>query len=261
MNLRDASPSTLRTMISNNELIQHTSGMAKGYVQANVVILPSQYAYDFLKFCFRNPKTCPLLDVSEKGSKSFPFYGPQADITTEVASYRVYEHGQLVDEPNRIDHLFNDDMVSFLIGCSFTFEHALIEAGIPVRHIEENHNVPLFVTNIPANHSGQFSGNITVSMRPMTMNQAIQATEITTHYADVHGTPIHIGSPEQIGINNITQPDYGEPVTIKEGEVPVFWGCGVTPQSVALEAKPELMITHAPGHMFITDVLDSQLRN
>ncbi|MCG7339034.1 putative hydro-lyase [Staphylococcus sp. ACRSN] len=261
MDLNNTKPNILRKMISNNELIQNTSGMAKGYVQANVVILPSKYAYDFLKFCFRNPKTCPLLDISERGNTTFPIYGNNADIRSEVGKYRVYEYGQLVDEPKNISHIFNDDMVSFLIGCSFTFEHALLEAGIPIRHIEENHNVPMFVTNIAAHSSGQFSGNITVSMRPMTMTQAIQATEITSHYTAVHGTPIHIGSPNTIGIQNITQPDFGEPVTIKDGEVPVFWGCGVTPQSVALKTRPELMITHSPGHMFITDVLDNQLKN
>ena len=245
-------------MISKGELTGHTSGM---YVQANVVILPSAYAYDFLKFCFRNPKTCPLLDVSEIGSTSFPTYGKEANITNEVAQYKVYRYGELVESPTDIAHLFNDDMVSFLIGCSFTFEHALLDAGLPIRHIEEEHNVPMYITNIPAASSGHFSGNITVSMRPMTMQQAIKATEITTHFKNVHGTPIHIGNPSEIGIENITNPDFGEPVTIKENEVPVFWGCGVTPQSVALDAKPELMITHAPGHMFITDIPDSQLSN
>ncbi|RIL74883.1 putative hydro-lyase [Staphylococcus cohnii] len=261
MNLQNQHPSTLRKMISKDELTGHTSGMAKGYVQANVVILPSAYAYDFLKFCFRNPKTCPLLDVSEIGSTSFPTYGKDANITNEVAQYKVYRYGELVESPTDIAHLFNDDMVSFLIGCSFTFEHALLDAGLPIRHIEEEHNVPMYITNIPAASSGHFSGNITVSMRPMTMQQAIKATEITTHFKNVHGTPIHIGNPSEIGIENITNPDFGEPVTIKENEVPVFWGCGVTPQSVALDAKPELMITHAPGHMFITDVPDSQLSN
>ncbi|WP_210129325.1 putative hydro-lyase [Staphylococcus sp. GDX8P66P] len=261
MNLQNQHPSTLRKMISKGELTGHTSGMAKGYVQANVVILPSAYAYDFLKFCFRNPKTCPLLDVSEIGSTSFPTYGKDANITNEVAQYKVYRYGELVESPTDIAHLFNDDMVSFLIGCSFTFEHALLDAGLPIRHIEEEHNVPMYITNIPAASSGHFSGNITLSMRPMTMQQAIKATEITTHFKNVHGTPIHIGNPSEIGIENITNPDFGEPVTIKENEVPVFWGCGVTPQSVALDAKPELMITHAPGHMFITDVPDSQLSN
>ncbi|MDH9160739.1 putative hydro-lyase [Staphylococcus succinus] len=261
MNLQDQQPHTLRKMISDGQLTDHTSGMAKGFIQANVVILPSKYAYDFLKFCFKNPKTCPLLDVSETGETSFPIYGKEANICTEVAAYRIYRNGELIETTSNISHLFTKDMVSFLIGCSFTFEHALLAAGIPIRHLEEKHNVPMYMTNIPANTSGQFKGNITVSMRPMTMQQAIKATEITTHFNNVHGAPLHIGNPEEIGINNITQPDFGEPVTIKDNEVPVFWGCGVTPQSVALDAKPELMITHAPGHMFITDIHESQLSN
>ncbi len=259
LDLQIQQPATIRKMIKQGELTSHTSGMAKGYIQANVVILPSAYAYDFLKFCFRNPKTCPLLDVSEKGSKSFPTFGQQADITTEVAAYRVYKQGKLIEQRPNIDTLFTEDMVSFLIGCSFTFEHALLEAGIPIRHLEEGHNVPMYMTNIPAADSGQFAGNITVSMRPMSMQQAIKATEITSRFKNVHGTPMHIGNPSEIGISNISKPDFGEPVVIKNNEVPVFWGCGVTPQSVALDAKPDIMITHAPGHMFITDIPDSQL--
>lgn len=261
MNYKYQSPQQLRQLIREGTLTGHTSGMAEGYIQANVVILPSSYAYDFLKFCFRNPKTCPLLDVSEIGSYAFPYYGKDADIRSEVSKYRIYKYGQLIEEVTDITELYTEDMVSFLIGCSFTFEHALLEAGVPVRHIEEGHNVPMYRTSIPANPSGQFQGNITVSMRPMTMTQAIQATEITSHFKNVHGTPIHIGTPESLGIANINNPDYGESVTIQPEEVPVFWGCGVTPQSVALDAKPELMITHSPGHMFITDIKDSELNN
>lgn len=259
MNLQLAKPDEIRKQIRNGALDVPTSGMCKGYVQANVVILPSKYAYDFLKFCFRNPKTCPLLDVSEIGSTSFSKYGKDADIRTDVGKYRLYKNGKLVDSYSDIKALYTDDMVSFLIGCSFTFEHALLEAGIPIRHIEENHNVPMYITNIPASPSGVFTGNITVSMRPMTMAQAIKATEITSNFKEVHGTPIHIGNPSEIGISDLNTPDYGEKVTIKENEVPVFWGCGVTPQSVALDAKPELMMTHAPGYMFITDVRDSEM--
>ena len=261
MNYKQSSPEVLRQLIRDGELVGHTSGMAEGYIQANVVILPSKYAYDFLKFCFRNPKTCPLLDVSEVGAHSFPYYGPYADIRTDVPKYRIYEHGQLIKEVDDITDLYTEDMVSFLIGCSFTFEHALLEGGLPVRHIEEGHNVPMYRTNIPAESSGYFKGNITVSMRPMTMTQAIKATEITSHFKNVHGTPIHIGTPEELGITDIDKPDYGEAVTIKPNEMPVFWGCGVTPQSVALDAKPELMITHSPGHMFITDIKDSELND
>lgn len=259
MNLQNALPNEIRAQIRSGALQVPTSGMAKGYVQANVVILPSKYAYDFLKFCFRNPKTCPLLDVSEVGSPSFMKYGKEADIRTDVGLYRLYKDGKFVEEYQDITDLYTDDMVSFLIGCSFTFEHALLEAGIPVRHIEENHNVPMYITNIPATPSGTFQGNITVSMRPMTMAEAIKATEITTQFKEVHGTPIHIGNPSEIGIQNLATPDFGDSVNIKHNEAPVFWGCGVTPQSVALDAKPEIMITHAPGHMFITDVKDSEM--
>lgn len=261
MDLQNALPNEIRGLIRRGELEMPTSGMAKGYVQANVVILPSKYAYDFLKFCFRNPKTCPLLDVSEEGSTSFKKYGKDADIRTDVGLYRMYKDGVLVDTYQDIRNLYTEDMVSFLIGCSFTFEHALIEAGIPMRHIVEKHNVPMYITNIPASTSGVFKGNITVSMRPMTMADAIKSTEITTQFKDVHGTPIHIGKPSEIGIQDINTPDFGDPVTIKNNEVPVFWGCGVTPQSVALQAKPEIMITHAPGHMFITDIKDSEMSN
>lgn len=199
--------------------------------------------------------------MPKKEVNLFINYAANADISTEVASYRVYHHGKFTETRAHIDDLFTEDMVSFLIGCSFTFEHALLDAGIPIRHIEENHNVPMYITNKPVNPSGQFKGNMTVSMRPMTMEQAIKATEITTHFKNVHGTPIHIGNPAEIGIKQLSKPDFGEPVLIKENEVPVFWGCGVTPQSVALDAKPEIMMTHAPGQMFITDVPDNQLSN
>ncbi|GEQ01185.1 putative hydro-lyase [Staphylococcus arlettae] len=259
MNIQNASPEQLRHYIRHGMLDGHTSGLAKGYVQANVVILPSAYAYDFLKFCFRNPKSCPLLDVSEVGSTSFPYFANSADIRTDVAEYRVYKDGELVETPTDITHLYNDDLVSFLIGCSFTFEHALLEAQIPIRHIEEQHNVPMYITNIPTEASGIFSGPTTVSMRPMTVAQALKATEITTRFKDVHGTPLHFGDPETIGIKNINKPDFGEAVTINTNEIPVFWGCGVTPQSVALNVKPPLMITHSPGHMFITDIRDSEM--
>lgn len=252
-------PNLIRQAIREQKLIAPTSGMAKGYIQANVVILPQTYAYDFLLFCQRNPKTCPLLDVSDVGKPSFPKYAPQGDIRNEVGLYFVYKRGKLVEKPYDISDLYDEKMVSFLIGCSFTFEHAMLEAGLPVRHIEENHNVPMYITNIPTLPAGIFHGATTVSMRPMTMAQAIKATEITSNFKATHGAPIHIGNPEYIGIKDISSPDFGEASTIRAGEIPVFWGCGVTPQSVCLSAKPELMITHAPGFMFITDIKDSEI--
>ncbi|TDM07519.1 putative hydro-lyase [Macrococcus lamae] len=209
--------------------------------------------------CQRNPKSCPLLDVSETGSSSFPKYGPDADIRTDVGEYYIYRDGEHMETMNDISELYDDQMVSFLLGCSFTFEHALLEADIPVRHIEEGHNVPMYITDIETNPAGIFRGPTTVSMRPMTMTQALKATEITTNFKAVHGAPLHIGDPAAIGIKDINTPDFGVGVTINDGEVPVFWGCGVTPQSVCLNIKPELMITHAPGYMFVTDVKDSEI--
>ncbi|EKU49042.1 putative hydro-lyase [Staphylococcus massiliensis] len=259
MHLKDKAPKEIRELIRSNQLRQHTSGMADGFIQANVVILPEKYAYDFLKFCLRNPKTCPLIDVSETGETSFPIYGKDADIRTDVGEYYVYHDGVRTDVVEDIKDIYTDDMVSFLIGCSFTFEHALLKSGIPLRHLEEGHNVPMYMTSIPTTESGLFNGPVTVSMRPMTMEQVIKATEITTNFKDVHGAPIHIGDPSAIGIKDISKPDFGEPVEIRDGEVPVFWGCGVTPQSVGLSAKPELMITHAPGYMFITDVKETEI--
>lgn len=261
MNYAALTPAEARQLIRNKTIMQPTSGISDGYIQANVVILPKADAYDFLTFCHRNPKPCPLLDITEVGEHHFPDFAPDSDIRYDVGRYRIYEKGKLTDEVTDIADFYQEDMVSFLIGCSFSFEHALLDADIPVRHIEENHNVPMYVTNLPTTPAGQFHGPITVSMRPMTMSQAITATEITTHYAATHGTPLHIGDPAAIGIKDIHNPDYGEAVTINDGEVPVFWACGVTPQSVALQTKPQLMITHAPGHMFITDKKEIFLKN
>lgn len=259
MDWQNATPAMIRQTIREGKLIKPTSGMAKGYIQANVVILPEEYAYDFLKFCQRNPKSCPLLDVSDTGAVNFPIYAKTADISRDVGQYFVYQNGVHTQTLPDISHLYDERMVSFLIGCSFTFEHAMLAAGLSVRHIEENHNVPMYMTNIQTVPSGIFHGVTTVSMRPMTMAQAIKATEITSHFKATHGSPLHIGDPSQIGISDINSPDFGEKSTIKDGEIPVFWGCGVTPQSVCLQAKPDLMITHAPGYMFITDITESAI--
>jgi len=233
--------------------------MAKGYIQAYVVILSERYAYDFMKFCYRNSKSCPLLDITEVGKFTFPKYGPDADIRTDVGEYYVYRDGVHVETRHDIKDLYGKNMVAFVIGCSFTFEHALLDADIPVRHLEEGHNVPMYITNIPTEQSGVFHGPTTVSIRPMSMAQAIRVTEITTHFEGAHGAPLHIGDPLAIGIKDISKPDFGEAVEIRDDEIPVFWGCGVTPQSVCLNVKPELMITHAPGYMFITDIKESEL--
>ncbi|REI13714.1 putative hydro-lyase [Staphylococcus felis] len=259
--LGDLLPHEAREKIRKGQINQPTSGISNGYIQANVVILPKHDAYDFLKFCQRNPKPCPVLDITEDGAVHFPNFAPHADIRYDVGHYRIYRNGVFIEETNHIEAYYNEDMVCFLIGCSFSFERALLDAKIPVRHIEEGHNVPMYVTNIQTQPAGIFHGPVTVSMRPMTPAQAIEAVDITSHYRATHGTPLHLGNPSVIGIKDINKPDYGQPVNIQDDEIPVFWACGVTPQSVALKTKPDLMITHSPGYMFITDKKETFLKN
>lgn len=250
--------SEARKLIREGKWQGPTCGMALGFVQANLVILPKKYAYDFLLFSFRNPKPCPLLDVLDEGNP-VPKIAKDGDIRTDIPKYRIYKNGKLFDEVTNINDIWQDDFVSFLLGCSFTFEKALLENGIPVRHIEENKNVPMYITNIDTVPAGVFSGKMVVSMRPIPEKLIIRAVQVTSRFPSVHGAPVHIGDPTKIGIKNIEKPDFGDPVEIKENEVPVFWACGVTPQAVALNSKPEIMITHSPGHMFITDLKDEEL--
>lgn len=230
-----------------------TAGFAAGYAQANLVMLPKDWAFDFLLFCQRNPRPCPLIAVTEAGS-TVPQVAPQADLRTDLPRYRVWRDGQLVDEPTSITDIWRGDLVSFLIGCSFTFEAALLRAGVPVRHIELGRNVPMYRTNIPCTSAGRFSGPLVVSMRPLKPTDAIRAVEISGRFTTSHGTPIHLGDPAQIGIADIHRPDYGDAVPIHSDELPVFWACGVTPQAALLEARPPFAITHAPGCMFLTDL-------
>ncbi|MGE7601577.1 putative hydro-lyase [Peribacillus sp. NPDC097675] len=259
IDLSQATPAELRSMIRKNEWIKPTAGMANGYAQANLAILKKEHAFDFLLFCQRNPKSCPLLDVTEVGSPIPEFAAEASDIRTDIPKYRIYKYGELVEEVTDITEYWEDDMVGFLIGCSFTFEHALLKNDIPIRHIEEECNVPMYKTNIPCIDAGIFHGNMVASMRPIPQKEVVRAAQVTSRFPAVHGGPIHIGSPESLGISSIDLPDFGDAVTIHEGEVPVFWACGVTPQSIAMETKPAIMITHAPGHMFITDIRDEKL--
>lgn len=249
----------VRLACRQGEWTKPTAGLAAGFAQANLVILPREWAYDFLLFCQRNPKPCPLLEVTEPGDPTPKRFAPDADVRTDLPRYRVWRNGELTDELTDITDLWREDLVSFVIGCSFTFEAALLRAGVPVRHIEENVNVPMFRTNIPCQPAGRFHGPMVVSMRPLTPADAIKAVQITSRFPAVHGAPVHWGNPEAIGIKDIARPDYGDAVTIKPNEIPVFWACGVTPQSVLMAAKPPLAITHAPGCMFVTDVMEETL--
>ena len=236
-----------------------TSGLAAGNVQANLVILPKALAGDFLRFAVANPKPCPILAVSEPGEPAFPTLGANLDIRTDLPRYRVWRNGTLESEPTDVAAFWRDDLVSFAIGCSFSFEEALIQDGIEVRHIACGSNVPMYRTNIPTVPAGAFNGPLVVSMRPLKPADAIRAIQITSRFPSVHGAPVHLGLPASIGIADIAKPDYGDAVPIAADEIPVFWACGVTPQAVIAQVQPEFCITHAPGSMLITDLRNTTL--
>ncbi len=254
-----ATPAEVRAQIRRGEWRDITGSLAPGFVQSNLVILPRDLAFDFLLFCQRNRRPCPLLEVLEPGCFEPRQFAPGADLRTDLPKYRVFRDGDLIGEEDEIRSLWRDDLVSFLLGCSFSFETALIKAGMEMRHMTCGTNVPMFKTSIPTTPAGAFSGPMVVSMRPIPQEQVVRAVQVTSRFPAVHGAPIHVGDPATIGISDIYAPDFGEPVEFKDGEVPVFWACGVTPQAVAMSARPPLMITHAPGHMFITDKMDEDL--
>ena len=256
-------PAEVRALIRAGKLDAPTTGYCDGYAQGNLVVLPKALAWDFLLFCQRNPKACPLLEVADSGERSFSQFAPGSDIAQDIPRYRIYKNGELIEETTDVTRYFEerDDLVSFLIGCSFSFEEALMAAGIEVRHIATGRNVPMYKTGIRTVKVGPFEGPMVCSMRPMTPENAQKAKEITDRYPNVHGGPVQIGDPAAIGIKDISKPDYGDPVEIREGEIPVFWACGVTPQAAIENAKLPLVITHAPGHMFITNVLNTELND
>ncbi|MET9709407.1 putative hydro-lyase [Nocardiopsis alba] len=233
-----------------------TSGYSPGHAQANLLCLPRDLAFDFLLFAQRNPKSCPVLDVTEPGEVSASVF--DGDLRTDLPAYRVYRNGEYVEERSEVVDLWREDLVSFLIGCSFTFETPLLEAGVPVRHIEAGTNVAMYRTDRPCRPAGRFSGPLVVSMRPIPADRVADAVRITSRYPAVHGAPVHVGDPAALGIGDLAEPDYGDPVEIREGEIPVFWACGVTPQAAVMASAPEFAIGHAPGHMAITDVRDSE---
>lgn len=251
------SPQEVRLAIRNGEWMGPTAGMAKGHVQANLVILPKDWAYDFLVFAQRNPKPCPVLDITDPGDPEPKILAPNADLRTDLPRYRVWKNGELESEPTDILSYWRSDLVAFLLGCSFTFESALLDAKIPVRHIECGCNVPMYTTSISCIPAGRLSGPMVVSMRPIPGFQVPKAVLTTGRFPAVHGSPIHIGDPSAIGIEDLGRPDFGDPVPIYSGETPVFWACGVTPQAALMASKPPFAITHAPGHMFLCDPMDS----
>lgn len=249
----------VRSLIRQGQWTSHTSGLAQAHVQGNVVILPQAQADDFLRYCQRNPKPCPLLAVSEPGQPLLPDLGQDINICTDVSRYRVWRDGELIDEPTDVSHLWRNDLVTFVIGCSFSFEQALMQAGLPLRHVQQGKNVAMYRTHLPTVPAGPFGGPMVVSMRPMKAAAVIRAVQITSRFPDVHGAPVHIGSPSLIGIADLQSPDYGDAVEVLPDELPVFWACGVTPQAAIRHARPPFCITHAPGAMLITDLLNDQL--
>jgi uncharacterized protein YcsI (UPF0317 family) len=249
----------LRAAIRAGRHSTHTSGLANDHVQGNVVILPQALAGDFLRYCQLNPKPCPLLAVSQPGDPMLPKLGADIDIRTDVPRYRVWRHGELVAEPTDLHALWRDDLVTFVIGCSFSFEQALLDAGLSLRHVDQNRNVAMYRSNVATAAAGPFSGPMVVSMRPLKAQAAILAIQVTSRFPDVHGAPVHLGDPALIGIADLGKPDYGDAVDVMPDELPVFWACGVTPQAAIAQARPDFCITHAPGAMLITDLLNHQL--
>ena len=253
LDVRSIDAREVRARIRENEYAGPTGGLAAGFAQANLVMLPGEYAFDFLKFCVRNPKPCPVLEVTEAGSPEPVVTAPGADLRTDVSRYRVYEHGEMVEEPKDLLHRWQEDLVAFLIGCSFTFEAALITAGLRIAHVKQGRNVPMYITGKECVPSGPFAGPMVVSMRPYRAEELPLVVSVSGRYPAMHGAPVHVGDPEALGIRDLANPEFGEPVEIEENQLPVFWACGVTPQAIAMQAKPPLVITHSPGHIFITD--------
>ena len=252
-------PQAARQAIRSGQFKGPTAGLAPGHVQGNLVILPKAYAADFLLFCMRNPKPCPIIGMGEPGDAALPMLGQGIDIRTDIPEYSVFKDGEYQGDVDDLGPLWRDDFVTFLIGCSFSFEAALIEDGIPLRHIEEGRNVSMYRTNIATEVAGPFGGPLVVSMRSMKTADAIRAIQITSRFPRVHGAPVHFGNPAEIGIADIARPDYGDVTEIRPGEVPVFWACGVTPQSAIRAARPPISITHKPGCMLVTDMRNSAL--
>lgn len=255
-------PETVRTGAEARALFRdgniapftQTTGMAPGFMQGSPVILPGKLAIDFATFCQRNPKPCPIVATSECGSSALPTFGADIDVRTDIGGYRVWRDGELVDEVSDIRHLWRDDFVTFVVGCSYTFEAALLGDGLELRHISEQCCVPMYLSNIPLTPAGVFGGTMGVSMRPFRAADAIRAIEITSRFPLTHGTPVHIGDPALIGIEQLDNPLVGDAVTVHDDELPVFWGCGITPQYSLLAARPDVAITHKPGCLLIGDV-------
>lgn len=254
--LKSSNLPSLRQAIRSGEYCSHTAGLGRGFLQANLAILPHAHALDFMRFCHRNPKPCPLSGVSDTGNPMMFTLGKDIDIRTDVPAYNVYRDGQIDETVPDICDLWSDDLVAFALGCSFTFEHAVQKVGIPLWHIDNDKTVPMFRSNIETVPAGPFSGKMVVSMRAIPADRVEEVGEISRRFPLAHGAPIHWGDPAEIGIPDVSRPDWGDAAPLSDGLVPVFWACGVTPQVAIEAARLPLCITHKPGHMLITDVAE-----
>lgn len=256
---RRLSPAEVRQRARSGRLTGHTAGLAPRHVQGNLAILPAEAATEFLIYCQRNPKPCPLLAVGEPGDPFLPMLGEEIDVRSDLPRYRIFRHGRLEDRPTDIRDVWRDDLVPFVLGCSFSFEEALLEEGIVLKHIEQGTNVPMYRTNLQTQPAGRFHGELVVSMRPLSAADAIRAIQVTSRFAQVHGAPVHIGDPALIGVGDLDAPDFGDATVVASDELPVFWACGVTPQVAIRDAELDLCITHDPGSMLVTDRLNAYL--
>ena len=248
-----------RALIRARQWRGPTVSLARGWVQANLVALPAAFADDFERFCQLNAQACPLLDVTRRGSPEPSRVAPGADLRIDVPRYRIYRDGRFAEDVDDLMDLWREDTVGFLLGCSFTFEAAMERAGIPMRHLEVGGTVPMYRTNRQTVPAGPFRGPLVVTMRPIPAQQVHLAVEVTGRYARAHGEPVHVGDPAQLGIADLDRPDWAPPIPLQPGDVPVFWACGVTPQAAIEEAGVDLIFTHLPAHMFVTDLRDEDL--
>ena len=255
--IRALQPKEIRKLIRKGEYHGTSEGCADGYAQANLAIVPKENAFDFLLFCQRNPKPCPILEVVEPGEYLLKDIAPGADIRTDIARYRLFEKGKYIKDATQVVDIWRDDLVAFLIGCSYSFEWALLQAGVALKHIDLGEVVSVYFTNQLCKPAGIFNGPMVTSMRPIKRSQLVRTVQICSRFPSVHGAPVHVGDPAKIGVD-LNKPDFGWSPVIQEDEIPVFWGCGVTPQAVAMASEIDFMITHYPGHMFITDMLSEE---
>lgn len=250
-----AAPHTIRALNRANMLDRNTSGLCRGFVQANLVIVPEADAFDFLRFCVQNPAACPILEVTAPGHWEPVLTAPGSDLRTDLARYEVYRRGELAERHHDIGDVVTDRMVSFLLGCSYTFEHLLLDAGLPIRHHEQGiAGAPMYITNRNCVPAGRFRGELVVTMRPIPSERVTEAVQLTASHPEAHGAPICVGSPEALGIADLSQPAWGEAVALEHADVPVFWACGVTATHIVRSAELDCAITHASGFMFVTDL-------